>query len=202
MRRVLFATRRQRIGAESGQSLVEFAFVLPLLLVLALGVVEISYALLDNHVLTKLTREGSNLISRDTSLQDAATAMRTMSSRPIDFNNGSRLIFSVLKKGATTGTTNFDKVILYQRYEFGSLSGVQSALATKGSGAFRGAPEYEAINSDTDARLQLSNLPANLTLARGGMLYVTEIYTKHPPLTPLDRFGIRLADTLYSVAYF
>ena len=43
-----------------------------------------------------------------------------------------------------------------------------------------GAPEYEAINSDTDANLQISNLPANLELVRGGMLYVTEIYTKTP----------------------
>jgi Flp pilus assembly protein TadG len=202
MTTLLSATRRQRFAACQGQALVEFAFIVPLMIVLALGVVEVSYALLDQHVVTKLTREGSNLISRDTSLQDAATAMRSMSSRPLDFNNGSRLIFSVLKKGATTGTTNYDKVILYQRYEYGTLSGVKSALATKGTGAFRGAPEYEAINSDTDASLQLSNLPANLTMVRGGMLYVTEIYTKHPVITPLDRFGITVPSTLYSVAYF
>lgn len=199
---LLCATRRQRLAACQGQALVEFAFIVPLLVVLALGVVEVSYALLDQHVVTKLTREGSNLISRDTSLQDAATAMKSMSSRPLDFNNGSRLIFSVLKKGATTGTTNYDKVILYQRYEYGTLAGVKSALTTKGSGAFRGAPEYEAINSDTDASLQLSNLPPNLALVRGGMLYVTEIYTKHPVITPLDRFGIKVPSTLYSVAYF
>jgi Flp pilus assembly protein TadG len=202
MTTLLSATRRQRFAACPGQALVEFAFIVPLLVVLALGVVEVSYALLDQHVVTKLTREGSNLISRDTSLQDAATAMKSMSSRPLDFNNGSRLIFSVLKKGATTGTTNYDKVILYQRYEYGTLSGVKSALQTKGSGAFRGAPEYEAINSDTDASLQLSNLPANLTMVRGGMLYVTEIYTKHPVITPLNRFGITVPSTLYSVAYF
>jgi Flp pilus assembly protein TadG len=202
MTRLFFFARRCRTAGERGQSLIEFALVLPLLIVLALGVVEISYGLLDHHVLTKLTREGSNLISRDTSLQDAATAMKSMSSRPINFDSGSRMIFSVLKKGATTGTANYDKVILYQRHEFGSLSGVRSKLNTTGTGAFRGAPEYEAINSDSDARLQLTNLPANLTLVRGGMLYVTEIYTKHPALTPLDRFGVTVADTLYSVAYF
>lgn len=196
------STRRHRLAAERGQSLVEFAIVLPLLVVLALGVVEISWALLDNHVLTKLSREGSNLISRDTSLKDAETAMRSMSSRPLDFDNGSRLIFSVLKKGATSGTGNFDKVILYQRHQFGNLAGVKSALSTLGTGAFRGAPEYEAINSDSDTRLQVTNLPANLVLVRGGMLYVTEIFTTHPAITPLDRFGVTLPTTLYSVAYF
>jgi Flp pilus assembly protein TadG len=192
---------RQRHG-ERGQSLVEFAIVLPLLMVLGLGVVEVAYALLDNHVVTRLTREGSNLISRDTSLQDAATAMRSMSTRPIDFDKDARLIFSVLKKGATSGTANYDKVVLYQRYEFGTLTGVVSVLRTRGAGAFYGAPEYQAINSDTDANLQITNLPANLTMVRGGLLYVTEIYTRHELLTPLDRFGITVPDILYSVAYF
>lgn len=202
MTRHCLNARRDRPARESGQALIEFALILPLVILLALGVVEVSYALLDQHVVTKLTREGSNLISRDTTLQDAGTAMRSMSSRPLDFNTGSRLIFSVLKKGATTGTANFDKVILYQRYEFGALSGKASTLSTRGSGAFRGAPEYEAINSDTDANLQIANLSPNLELVRGGMLYVTEIYSTHPVITPLDRFGITVPDTLYSIAYF
>jgi Flp pilus assembly protein TadG len=204
-----FTGRRQvlpralaRAGTESGQTLIEFAFILPLLIALAFGVIEVSYALLDQHVVTKLTREGSNLISRDTSLQDATTVMTSLRSRPLDFDTSTRLIFSVLKKGATTGTTNFDKVILYQRHEFGALAGVSSTLKMRGSGAFRGAPDYEAINSDSDANLQISNLPANLELVRGGLLYVTEIYTKHPLITPLDKFGVTLPDTLYSIAYF
>ena len=62
-------------SSSRGQSIVEFALVLPFLVVLVLGVIEVGYALLDSHIVTKLTREGSNLISRDTSLQDAATAM-------------------------------------------------------------------------------------------------------------------------------
>src|SRR5437667_12490667 len=55
---------RQRSLCSSGQSIVEFAIILPLVLVLVLGVVEFSYELLDLHVVTKLTREGSNLMSR------------------------------------------------------------------------------------------------------------------------------------------
>jgi Flp pilus assembly protein TadG len=201
--RSLFTTTwSRRIGASNGQGLVEFAVALPLLLLLALGVVEVGYALLDSHVVTKLAREGSNLISRDTSLQDAATAMRNLSSRPVNLDNGSRLIFSVIKKGATAGTANFDKEILYQRYEYGNLAGVTSAVKTKGSGSFRGAPDYEAVNSDSDANLQIKTLPVTLNLVRGGMIYVTEIYAKHPLITPVDRFGLRLPQTLYSIAYF
>jgi hypothetical protein len=191
-----------RLRSSRGQSLVEFAFLMPLILAVTLGVVEVGYALLDQHVVTKLTREGSNLISRDVSIDDAATALTKMSSRPVNFSTGARLIFSVLRKGATTGTTNYNQVILYQRYQTGALSGVSSRLITRGAGSFHGAPNYEAFNSDTDANLQLSPLPANLQLPTGGLLYVTEIYSSHPLITPLDRFGVTVPNKLYSIAYF
>ena len=60
MRRPCFA-----LAGSSGQSLLEFALVTPLLVTLALGVLETGFALFDQHVVTKMTREGSNLISRD-----------------------------------------------------------------------------------------------------------------------------------------
>jgi hypothetical protein len=165
-----------------------------------LGVVEIGYALLDQHVVTKLTREGSNLISRNTSLQDAVRVMRTMSTRPVDFSNGSKIIFSVVKKGATTGTTNFNQDILYQRVEYGTLSS-SSALQTRGGGSFGSYPDYQAANSDTDANLQITNLPTGL-VAAGGMVYITEIYSTHTLITPFDRFSVAVPQLLYSIAYF
>jgi hypothetical protein len=191
---------KMRLDSERGQGILEFALVLPLVLILVLGVVEIGYALLDQHIVTKLTREGSNLISRNTSLQDAASVMQTMSTRPVNFSNGSKIIFSVVKKGATTGTNNYNTDILYQRYEYGTLS-AQSVLQTRGSGAFGSGPEYEAANSDSDTRLQVTNLPTGL-VASGGMIYITEIYSTHTLITPLDRFGITVPPMLYSIAYF
>ena len=106
---------RQRARDARGQTLVEFAMVLPLVLVLALGVIEVSYALLDQHVVTKLTREGSNLISRDSSLADTGTALRNMSSRPVDFATSARVIFSVIKMVNTVGAANVNREVLYQR---------------------------------------------------------------------------------------
>lgn len=186
---------------DRGQAMIELAVALPLIILVLLGVIEVSYALLDQHVVTKLTREGSNLISRDTALGDAALAMRSMNSRPVDFNSAnSRLILSVIKRVATTGAANYDKDILYQRYEYGGLAAT-SKLTTRGFGSFGGAPEYQAANSDNDTNLQLTNLPPGLTTL-GGMLYVTEIYTRHTLITPLDRFGVTLPNTLYSIAYF
>jgi len=194
---------KQRLGHQRGQSLVEFALVIPFIMLVAFGVIEVGYALLDQHVITKLTREGSNLISRDVAISDALNAMRTMSTRPVDFNTTrSRIIFSVLRKGTTVGTPNYDRPILYQRFEFGGLTGVQSVLQTAGSGVYNGAPDYQAMNADTDTRIQIPNLPANLSLALNGSLYVTEIYTRHDLITPLSGFGVTVPSTLYSIAYF
>ena len=115
---------RRRSRLATGQSLIEFALVLPLVLLVALGVIETSWALLDDHVVTKLSREGSNLISRDTTIQDATTAIRQMASRPVNFDDGSsKLIFSVIKRGARQGTSNYDKPYLYQRYAYGTYGG-------------------------------------------------------------------------------
>jgi hypothetical protein len=170
--------------------------------VLVLAVIETGYALLDAHIVTKLTREGSNMISRDTTLSDAVTAMRSMSSRPVNFDDGtSTMILSVVRLVATTGATNFNKPVLYQRYTYGSLA-ASSVLATAGSGSFGGAPDFKAANSDNDPNLQVLNLPANVLTVPGDMIYVTEIYSKHTLITPVDRFGITLPRTLYAIAYF
>jgi Flp pilus assembly protein TadG len=196
------AGREGVVRGARGQSLLEFALVLPLLLVLGLGVVEFGYLLLDQHVVTKLTREGSNLISRNTTLEDAIDAIQSMSAKPVNFDSHSRVIFSVLKKGARTGTVNYDQVYLYQRVEYGTLTGVASKLTTLGSGSFSGAPDFQAVNPDTTAGLQVTNLPDTLIAPLGGTLYVTEVYTTHETLTPLSEFGIDVPTTLYSIAYF
>ena len=184
-----------------GQSVVEFAVVMPLLLLIVLGVIEVSYALLDQHVVTKMTREGSNLISRETSLADAVTALKSMSGRPVNFNTNSKVIFSVVRRGATTGTNNYNKDVLYQRYEYGAIAGT-SQISTRGAGSYGTGPEYEASNADGDTNIQVTNLPAGLTLSTGGTLYITEIFTTHELITPFDRFGVTVPKTLYSIAYF
>ena len=190
---------RSSFRSQRGQSIVEMAMILPILCLVVLGVVEISWAMLDQHVVTRLTREGANLISRDASMTDTANALKNMSSRPVNFDANSRMILSVIKRPATVGATNYDKDILYARYEYGAYA-ASSMLSTRGPGNFP-APQYEAPNSDNDANLQLMNFPANL-LTRGGMLYVTEIYSQHTLITPFDHFGIQVPTRLYSIAYF
>ena len=95
-----------RLLDERGQSLIEGAVVLPLLMVVAFGVVEVGSAIRDDQVVTRLSREGSNLISRGTTLEDAAAAMAAMSGEPLDFRSNAKVIFTVLKRGGTIGSAN------------------------------------------------------------------------------------------------
>jgi hypothetical protein len=187
--------------SERGTSIIEFAFVMPLICVLALGVTEMGWALLDAHVVTRLAREGSNLTSRDTSLQDAASAMQGMSTRPVNFNAGSKVIFSVIRNVGTIGAANYNRPVLYQRYEYGSFA-ASSKLTISGSGSFGPAPEYQAINSDSNTGLRVTNLPGTVGTTLGGMVYVTEVYSPHSLITPFNNFGFSLPTSLYSIAYF
>jgi Flp pilus assembly protein TadG len=187
--------------ADQGQTIVEMAIVLPIVMMVSLGLIEVSYAVLHQHVISRITREGANLISRDVSLLDASNALKSMSTTPVDFTDGSQLVLSVLKKGSTVGTANYDKVVLYQRYSVGTL-GAASTLATAGPAAFGPAPDFKVANSDTDGNLRITNLPVNVDMSRGALLYVAEVFTQHAPLTPLDKFGVTVPPTLKSIAYF
>ena len=194
--------RLNRAFDSRGQSLIEVALILPLVVALVLGVVEVGYALLDEHIVTKLTREGSNMISRDASLQDARTALINMSSGAVNFSNGnSRMILSVIKRGGTAGTANFNQVFLYARHEYGSFA-ASSVLTTAGSPSFGGPPDYVAPGADSNANLRVTNLPANLLTVPGNMIYLTEIYSRHTLITPLSNLGINVPQTMRSIAYF
>ncbi len=83
----------------SGQSLVEFAMVLPLVLTLVFGIIEVSYALFENHLIIKLAREGANLISRGTNLGQAETSLLAATTAPVAFNAKGKLVLSVIKLG-------------------------------------------------------------------------------------------------------
>jgi hypothetical protein len=194
---------RRHLADARGQSLVEFTLFFPIALVLCFGLIELGYALLDQHAVSKLTREGSNLISRNVTLEDASVAMQAMGTNPVDFANGSTLIFSVLRKVATTGAANYDRVILYQRLSFGTLP-ANSVFSTVGRGSFAGPPDYQAFDSDEDTALRIRNLPANLDIERGGVIYVTEVFAAHRLVTPFNYLwrGGRVPKTLYSAAYF
>jgi Flp pilus assembly protein TadG len=187
-----------RIQSSRGQSIVEFAICLPLLLIMTLGVIETSQALMAQHVITKVAREGSNMISRETRLVDAGNALRNMSSNPSEFSSRTRVIFSVLMRSQTG--TNTGQLVLYQRYSFGNAGLPGSKL--NGSGTFDASNDYTAANPNGNTSLRVTNAPTNIANTPGGMIYVTEVYSTYDTLTPVRNLGIPIPTVLYSIAYF
>jgi TadE-like protein len=185
----------------AGASLIEGAIVLPLFILIAAGIVEVGLALRDQQVISRLSREGANLISRDVSLEDAVAAVAGMATAPVNFDNGTKIILSVLKRGGASGTANYNTLVLYQRVEFGNHPG-RSRLLTRGSGSFGTGPDYIALNSDTDTSLQVTNAPAGLVSVPGGLIYVSELLTAYKLSTPVATFGVAVPTELYSIAYF
>lgn len=61
---------------QAGQSVVELALVLPLLILFILGVADLSRAIYDYNAIVNLSREGANLAARTT--MDAPTIMNTL----------------------------------------------------------------------------------------------------------------------------
>ena len=184
--------------AADGQSIVEFAICLPVLLLLSLGVVETSNALMSQHVITKIAREGSNMISRETKLAATATAIRTMDANSGSFDSTTKVIFSVLMRSQSGNNNGF--LVLYQRMEFGNLSLGASQL--NGSGTFNSANDYAANNPNGDTALRVTNAPSGIAADPGGMIYVTEVYRQYNTLTPVRNIGVPIPSLLYSIAYF
>ena len=122
--------------------------------------------------------------------------------RPLLLQGKMPNLSSVIKKGATVGSSNYGSLVLYQRYQFGTFSGPAQSRVTTTGGSFGGAPDYQAVNSDNDTGLRVTSLPASLIAVNGGMMYITEVFTTHTWITPLNRFGVMVPQTLYSIAYF
>jgi len=188
-----------------GQSLVEFAMVLPLMLLMALGVIEVAYALYADHLIAKLSREGSNLISRQTYLQDAENALLAGATAPLNLNSSSgKIIFSAVTIGSA-GANN-GQIIIIKRRTVGSLSGksVVDGSTSPPSSSYNGAPDYTAKDSNNDTAIRgAPTLPNGLVLGIGQVLYVTEIFTSRGDVTPFSRFyKWALPTSLYAAAYF
>jgi TadE-like protein len=198
--RVRSAQANRSQPSQRGQSLMEFAMILPLLLLLVLGVIEVGYALYEAHILAKLAREGSNLISRQTTLQDAQASVVAGASQPVAFGAKGRLIFSVITTG--TGGANLAKPIISQRLTLGTLS-APSKVGDPPASSYGLAPEYTAVNPDNDTAIRVSGpLPNGLVLNSGQFIYLTEVYHRHDLITPFERFGFALPGNLYASAFF
>jgi hypothetical protein len=172
--------------SQSGQALVEFLFVVMILMVMLFGLIDFSRAISTKQVLVNISREGSNLAARgsgDTTDAVISNALGTVISNAIPLNinaNGRVIISAIYNNGsAFVITDQISEGPLSQSSKIGSLS--NSVAMPNGEKA-----------SDTGAVPQ-----PNQTL------FATEVFYSYHAVTPLGKLlGFSMPTNLYDVAYF
>ena len=156
-----------------GQAVAEFALVLPLLLFLFLGMVEIGNALSVSYTLSKLSREAANIASRGTSLDTVLTVVAS-----------SGQDIKLARRGGSVVT----------RLEIGSDGPV--VLEQVASPGFEDRSRLGGVGNSPVSF-------ASYGLETGNTQYVVEIFYYYRPITPFARiFQGAFPDPIYERAVF
>lgn len=171
-----FAVSR-RHGNEHGQALLEFVICCLLLFVMVFGLIDFSRVIHDEQVMSGLTRQGSNLASRGTSLDETVSSLVTQGSS-LDISGDGKIIVTAVA----------------------DVNGVTQITGQAESGG--GIPVTSRVGSGVG---QLADVPAAASpvLQKGQTLYVTEVFYSFHTITPIGNLlKLALPSTLYEAAYF
>lgn len=167
----------------SGQALVEFTFVAIILLLMIFGLIDFCRAISIRQVITSLSREGSNLASRNTSLSNAVEAV-IASANPLNITTSGRVIITAVKNVDGTTFTITDQL---------SKGGIPASSAPSKIGCcISNAPNSGWIPSTPMQVPQVNKT-----------IYVTEVFYSYQAITPIGKLlNFTLPSQLYDVAYF
>ncbi len=99
---------RTRMHGQEGVAAIEFALVLPLLVLLAFGIIEFSLALYDKAVITNASREGARagIVFRDPAVTDGeiiGIVNQYCQKRLVTFGSAIQPTTAVIREGSSTG---------------------------------------------------------------------------------------------------
>jgi hypothetical protein len=172
-----------RLG-KRGVALIEFALILPLLILIALAVVDIGRLIQVRLIVTNLAREGGSLASRQSTLDASLISLLQSSSNPpMDMSGANGKIFITRIRAGTGVSPNNVPTIAAQ------LNG--GALPWS-SGIGAGRPRLgltQRLYNHLLYRVQSTNPPQSAPDI--SEITVVEVYSKYRPITPLPNFMLK-----------
>lgn len=143
---------------DDGQSLAEFALVVPMMAMILFGLVELGNAFSVTHGLSTISREGANIAARGTSLDTVLQVVLT---------NGSDI-------GLPTRGGSIASEVTVQ-------SGVPMVTAQSASSGYAGKSEIGSLGAPAASL-------GGLGLSDGSTHYVVEVFYDYQSITPLSNF--------------
>jgi len=173
---------RGRARGQRGVAILEFALILPLLVILVLLTVDFGRLVQSRLIISNVSREGGSLASRQTTVDTTLATLLTVSARPVDLaGRDGRIIITRLTAGQSTSKPTPTITVAVAS---GGLA-VTSQIGT-GRSYYGLTPRMynHLVYNATNGMADISELT------------VVEIYHRYRPITPLPEFlsGMMTAD--------
>lgn len=163
---------RDSEAPERGAAALEFALILPTLLILVFGVIDFGRLIQARLIVTNVSREGGSLASRGFKSGTDLLKVLQESGAPLDLENLGKIYVSRIRAGTSADAprmdVRWDKGIL----KFDSRVGI-------------GFPNL-GLSQALYERLKFEGPPQNTSDILE--VWVVEVYYKYMPITPLPRF--------------
>jgi hypothetical protein len=167
-----------RLRDNQGASILELVFLLPLLVIMAFGVIDLGRLIHARLVVTNVSREGGSLASRARGGPNLI-AMLQSSATPFDLVNQGQIYITEIGAEDPTHAPPIVNPYIISRSQNGSLS-VSSSI----SGAVQGQLQSGLSQTMVDHLRVI--LPATTADISG--VTVVEVFYHYRPITPLPQF--------------
>ena len=169
-----------RLGQLKGQSVIELALILPVLVLLMLGLVDLSRAIQAYNIIANMSREGANLALRTSSSIDPQDIMNSLA------NTAQPLAMS--RKGMMYMTE--------VRGVVGAEAAVVPVISSKIGWNNKSVPSSRVDENS------VSRILKDIHLKNGDRVYIFEVFYKYDSLfNPSGHYGA-LSPQLHSIAIF
>jgi hypothetical protein len=156
----------------------ELAVILPVVLAVLLGIIDLGRLVTVHQALNDLSREAANLVSRGASIASAVAAVRAADDGPVDVEANGVVIISTLQRRSAGDSTPW----VVDQFRTGAVAGATSRVGRVGGPA------------------QVPNVES---LEPGVTIMAVELAHTFAPLFPVDAFGLDVyPEVIYEAAFF